>query len=51
MEIREHVQVLKDPEANDDKKRKAASGLGSVAYGDEKIQLAVEAIGRSTRLP
>ena len=38
MEIREHVQVLKDPKADDDKKRKAASGLGIVAYGEEKIQ-------------
>lgn len=45
MEIREHIQVLTDPEANDDKKRKAASGLGIVAYGEEKIQLAVEAEG------
>lgn len=45
MEIREHVQVLKDPKADDDKKRKAASGLGIVAYGEEKIQLAVEAEG------
>lgn len=45
MEIREHIQVLKDPKANDEAKRKAASGLGFLAYDDEKVQSDIEAEG------